>query len=112
MIARYGMHEKLGLMAYEDERRVFLPGAPPLSAERAYSEYTACEIDCAVREALQRAFDRAAGVLASAREILERGARLLLEKETLGEAELGKLREALAATPAAPAQDDIRASAA
>jgi cell division protease FtsH len=111
MIARYGMHDKLGLMAYEDERRVFAPGTLPLSAERAYSEDTAREIDCAVREALQRAFDRAAGMLASAPEILERGARLLLEKETLGEAELGKLREALAASSGAPARDGIASAA-
>jgi cell division protease FtsH len=112
MIVRYGMHEKLGLMAYEDERRVFLPGAPPLSAERRYSEDTAREIDCAVREALQRAFDTAAGVLASARDILERGAGLLLEKETLGEAELGKLREASAAPSGAPAKGGLHVSAA
>ena len=112
MIVRYGMHEKLGLMAYEDERRVHLPGAPPVSAERSYSEDTAREIDCAVREALKSAFDTAAGVLASAREILERGARLLLEKETLAEAELGKLREALAARSGTPAEEGTRASAA
>ena len=45
-------------------------------------------------------------------EQLERGARLLLEKETLGEAELDKLREALTAPSGAQSDKGIRASAA
>jgi cell division protease FtsH len=95
MVLRYGMDEKLGLVSYEDEGQVFLPGAAGIPRERRYGEETAREIDCAVRQTLERAFDTATSVLAPARQVLERGARLLLEKETLGESELSRLREEL-----------------
>jgi len=114
MVMRYGMHDKLGLVAYEDERHVFPAGAPVSIGERRYSEDTAREIDCAVREALQHALDTATGLLTSARRVLERGARLLLEKETLVEPELGRLREelAVAINTAGKDKDGIRATAA
>jgi cell division protease FtsH len=102
IVTRYGMDEKLGLMAYESERALLLPGAPEFNGEHRYSEATAREIDCAIREALRAAFDRATAVLTRARRVLERGARVLLEQESLGEAELGKLKEELEAIPSAP----------
>jgi cell division protease FtsH len=91
MVMRYGMHAKLGHVAYETERPVFLqmPGALP--ATREYSEDTAHEIDRAVRDIAQAAFDRAVGILKERRETLERGARELLARETLGEEDLLKL---------------------
>jgi cell division protease FtsH len=98
MVTRYGMHAKLGLVTYEEEHQAFLAGTLALPAERRYSEETAREIDVAVREAVQAAFDTASGVLRRARPVLEHGARLLLEKETLGEIELGQLGKELTAT--------------
>jgi len=92
IVVRYGMHETLGPVAYEDERRSLLPGAPTPASERRYSDETAREIDCAVREAVQRALERATRILTTGRKVLERGAQLLLEKETLGEPELDRLR--------------------
>jgi cell division protease FtsH len=59
---------------------------------REYSEQTAREIDVAVREIVSAAHDKALAVLQRDRETLERGAKLLLEKETLVEAELAALR--------------------
>jgi len=91
MVMCYGMDEKLGHVAYEPERPNFLgystPGEP-----REFSEETAREIDCAVREIVQSAFDKAAMILKDRRETLERGAQLLLQKETLGEDELKNLQ--------------------
>jgi Peptidase family M41 len=84
--AIHGMDETLGLMAYESERALLLPGAPEFNGEHRYSEATAREIDCAVREALRAAFERATAVLTRGRRVPERGARSLLE--SLGEAEL------------------------
>jgi len=101
-VTRYGMHEKLGLVAYEEERHVFLPGLPTSPFERRYSEDTAREIDCAVREAVQAAFDTATRVLTRARSVLERGAESLLAKETLTEAELAVLKDELAAIAREP----------
>jgi cell division protease FtsH len=97
MATRYGMHRKLGLVAYEEEPHAFLPGLPAPVMERRYSEATAREIDCAVREAVRTAFESATGVLVRARSVLERGAKLLLSQETLGESELAVLKSELVA---------------
>jgi cell division protease FtsH len=82
MVMRYGMVESLGPLAYEEER--------------AYSEQTAREIDVAVREIVKAAHDKAHAILTRDRALLERGAALLLQKETLTEAELGALRSSAA----------------
>ena len=91
MVMRYGMDEKLGHITYEAERPAFLqvPGAPPPS--RTYSEETSRDIDHAVRDIVNRAFDKAQAVLTEGRETLERGARQLLERETLVEEDLNAL---------------------
>jgi cell division protease FtsH len=56
--------------------------------ERQYSEDTAREIDCAVREILDAAYAKASEILTRRRADLEKGAAALLEKETLTEDEL------------------------
>ncbi|MEX2240490.1 MAG: ATP-dependent zinc metalloprotease FtsH [Burkholderiales bacterium] len=91
MVMRYGMVESLGPLAYEEERAPFLGGvmAP---APREYSEQTAREIDVAVREIVKAAHDKAFGLLTRDKALLERGAALLLQKETLAEDELAALR--------------------
>jgi cell division protease FtsH len=101
---QYGMVPSLGDVAYDRQHSLFLQGAqPPGFFERTYSEQTAREIDCAVREMVDRAAERALTELKSRRDVLERGARELLEKETLTAADLQNLlspaREK--ATPAA-----------
>jgi len=101
IVMRYGMHDTLGPVAYEDEPRNFLPVAPAPAGGRRYSDETAREIDCAVREAVQRAFEHATRILTSGRKVLERGAQLLLEKETLGQPELDRLRNDIRAALAA-----------
>jgi len=90
MVMRYGMDEKLGHVAYEGERAVFL-NVPPAFQERQYSEDTAREIDRAVRETVDKAFRKALGILEERRGTLEEGARTLLQKETLVEEELRRL---------------------
>ena len=94
MVLRYGMHERLGLVAYEDERRNLFLGTPaqPPPGERRYSEETARQIDEAVREAVRRAYDSASGILTRGRKVLETGAKRLLEKETLLDRDLDLLR--------------------
>ena len=97
MVTRFGMVEKLGQMTYEDAPQNFLgTPAPSYGQDRKYSEETAREIDTAVRDIVRQAFDKAVGILRSKRAILERTAQKLLEKETLGEADL----KALVAEPA------------
>ena len=100
MVMRYGMDEKLGNLSFEDERPLFLP-APVAGTERRYSEDTAREIDRAVREIASNAFGRAKRILAENRQVLEDGARLLLQKETLSEAQIEAIAASLAADPGA-----------
>jgi len=91
MVTRYGMVPELGQVSYESERSPFLEGpASPFKA-REYSDETAREIDKAVRAMVQEAFERALAILREERDALEEGATQLLDKETLGEAELKAL---------------------
>lgn len=53
------------------------------------------EIDCAVRDLIYTAFQTATDILTQARAILERGASAVLEKESIGEAELASLKKDL-----------------
>ncbi|MCM8594384.1 ATP-dependent zinc metalloprotease FtsH [Accumulibacter sp.] len=97
IVMRFGMDEKLGNVVYEAERQSFLGTPMPNAQERSYSEETAREIDCAVRQLVQDAFARTLALLTAQRAILERGAGELLERETLLEADLVRLRGSLPA---------------
>ena len=92
MVARFGMSEKPGQLTYEEQRQGFLDQAQGLTT-RNYSEETAREIDCAVRDLTDRARDRAMRILSTYRTQLDKGAKLLLEKETLVAADLPQLEQ-------------------
>ena len=62
---------------------------------RQYSEETAREIDRSVRAISEATFQRAVGILTTNRAVLEEGARQLLRKETLTEAEIANIATAL-----------------
>jgi cell division protease FtsH len=85
MVTRYGMGERLGPVTYESEPNGYLGGP---GARRLYSEETAREIDVAVREMVEAAFQRARAILARNRALLDESARALLERETLAGADL------------------------
>jgi len=91
MVMRYGMDEHLGHVVYDNQTSPYLPGAYTPPPARDFSESTAAQIDESVRLRVQAAFDKALQMLQSERNVLEKGAKLLLEKETLGEAELHTL---------------------
>jgi cell division protease FtsH len=98
IVMQYGMDEKLGHVVYEPKRLRFLDTQLDASP-RQYSEETAREIDCAVRALVEAAFARAVAILTANRAVLERGAKLLLERETLSDAELAPLKAALKPAP-------------
>jgi len=83
MVTRFGMHEQLGQMTYEEPRSPFLGEAGLNLTPRQYSEETAREIDCAVRELTEQAREKALQILRINRARLDEGAHRLLEKETL-----------------------------
>ena len=89
MVTRYGMSKKLGQIAYESTRNVFLAQAGEIQQEnRNYSDETARDIDDEVRQLLQQAFERATGILGEHADALQTGAKALLEQETLTEDEV------------------------
>jgi cell division protease FtsH len=100
MVTRYGMSERLGSVAYDRDPRSFLtgPDLPSPARQQDYAEETAAVIDKEVRAIVQAAMERALDILRERRDVLERCARRLLEKETLDEKEL----TALVGPPAGP----------
>jgi cell division protease FtsH len=86
MVARYGMGGKLGPVTYEAEPNGFL--GQMAGSRRLYAEETAREIDVAVRDIVESAFQRARAVLQKNRALLDESARSLLERETLADGEL------------------------
>jgi cell division protease FtsH len=106
MVARYGMDEKLGPVSYDQERPMFLQGAPGVGGwnERSYSDETAHAIDGAVQRIVERAFARSVAILEQQRDLLERGAAQLLEKETLDETDLRALQAQIRPEKAIAAQ--------
>ncbi|KAA0219165.1 MAG: ATP-dependent metallopeptidase FtsH/Yme1/Tma family protein [Lautropia sp.] len=91
MVMRYGMEAKLGHVSYEGEGSRFLDVPQAMNRRHEFSEEVAREIDRAVKAILDAAFENATQVLAEQRSILDRGAALLLEKETLNEENLREL---------------------
>ena len=110
MVTRFGMEPTLGPVSYEGTRSPFLTGPPALGDfhEKRYSDETARAIDAAVQEIVSRAFDRTVGILEAHQATLDRGAKLLLERETLDEAALKQLREELRAAPLLPSAAQAR----
>jgi cell division protease FtsH len=101
MVTRYGMSERLGSVAYDRDQGTFLNGFdyPLPRTEPDYAEETAAAIDKEVSSIVQNVMDRALTILQQKRSVLERGARRLLEKETLEEKELAELVGAPAGSP-------------
>ncbi|HMV64382.1 MAG TPA: ATP-dependent zinc metalloprotease FtsH [Rhodocyclaceae bacterium] len=97
IVMRFGMDDQLGNVAYDTERNTFLGQAAAAPAERSYSEETAREIDCAVRHIVARAFERSTAILSAHKDLLERSAADLLQRETFDEADLKALHARVAA---------------
>jgi cell division protease FtsH len=87
MVTRYGMDDKLGQVALETQRGPYL-GMPIEGGGRRFSEDTAREIDVAVRDRIDRTYQKALEILRGRRPELESLAAKLLEKETLTAEEL------------------------
>ena len=97
MVARYGMSERLGHVAYERDRRTFL--GEPGGASREHGDETQGAIDEEVRRLVDEAMARVTDLLERHRDALERTSRALLDKETLEEAEILALTPEIERTP-------------
>ena len=100
MVTRFGMEPTLGPVSYESAPSPFLTGPPALNGlhEKRYSDETARAIDEAVQSIVTSAFDRTVGILSAHVATLDRGAKLLLERETLDESALAPFRDEMRAS--------------
>jgi cell division protease FtsH len=83
IVTRFGMTESVGQAVLERQSATYLGDQKIGLREKDYSEETAREIDIAVKKLIDDAYDRAKQLLSERRSLLDEGARLLLEKETL-----------------------------
>jgi cell division protease FtsH len=87
------MDSSLGSVTYDNETGSYLGGAGATNPfqYRRYSEETAREIDVSVKNQVNGALKKAEELVEGNKSILENGAQLLLEKETLTEEDLKTL---------------------
>ena len=98
MVTRFGMSDRIGLMAVGDsEQEVFL--GRELVQRREVSDFTARQVDQEVKRILDEAHSRARGIVEENRELLADIANALLERETLDASEIQLLVEGKALAP-------------
>ncbi len=91
MVTRYGMSKKFGLIGLETVESQYLDGRSALNC----AEQTASEIDTEVMQILKDAYEEALQLLRENREVMEKIAAYLIEKETITGKEFMKIfREA------------------
>ena len=90
MVTEYGMSERLGLVAYERERRPML-FPESFTPSKTYSEEKAAQIDEEISRVVEEVHQRVQQILSERRNVLNDLARLLLEKEIVQGEELRKM---------------------
>ena len=90
MVTKYGMSDEIGLINYDnDEDEVFI--GRDLAHTRGYGEDVARKIDEEVKRIIDECYAEATRILTENREILDRCAALLIEKEKIGRDEFEAL---------------------
>jgi cell division protease FtsH len=100
MVTRYGMDEDLGYVAFEMPRQSLLDLPEAITPHHtSISQETQRRVDEAIRGLVMDGFAQATTVLTANRDVLEQGARALLDKETLDEAAISALAAQLKPGP-------------
>ena len=90
MVTKYGMSENIGLICYaDDEEEVFI--GRDLAHTKSYSEGIASAIDAEVKSIIDDAYEKAKKMIDEHRDILDKCASLLLEKEKISKDEFEAL---------------------
>jgi len=90
MVTKYGMSEKIGVIAYgEDGDEVFI--GRDLAHTRGYSETVASTIDGEIKRIIDECHEKARKMILEHKDVLERCAQLLLEKEKINRDEFESL---------------------
>ncbi len=94
MVCEWGMNDELGVLTYgKKDQQIFL--GREINQHRDFSEDTARRIDEAVRKIIDTALERTEKLLADNRDILDKMAEELLEKETIMLADMERIIEEL-----------------
>jgi len=91
LVTKYGMSPTIGTVVYEQQLSPFLENPLQGHELRHYSEQTAHLIDMEIKNVIEVAMRMTEKILSQNRDVLEAGAQLLLEKETLIETDLKTL---------------------
>lgn len=90
MVTKYGMSDNIGVINYDDdEEEVFI--GRDLAHPRSHSEFITGEIDKEVKLIIDECYRKAKDIILSNREILDKSAELLLEKERISREEFESL---------------------
>ena len=90
MVTKYGMSENIGLICYaDDDEEVFI--GRDLAHTKSYSEGIASAIDAEVKSIIDDAYEKAKKMIDGHRDILDKCASLLLEKEKISKDEFEAL---------------------
>ena len=90
MVTKYGMSENVGMICYtNDDDEVFI--GRDLAHTRSYSENVAEKIDAEVKRIIDEAYAEAKKMIVEHRDVLDRCAELLLEKEKISREEFEAL---------------------
>ncbi|MFR5601543.1 MAG: ATP-dependent zinc metalloprotease FtsH [Lachnospiraceae bacterium] len=79
MVTQYGMSKKFGLMGLATQENQYLSGRTVLNCGDA----TAAEVDREVMEILKRSYEEAKRLLSENRDVMDKIAEFLIEKETI-----------------------------
>jgi cell division protease FtsH len=98
MVTQFGMSEVIGPLAVGDkEQEIFL--GREFAQRREISERTAQKVDDEVKRLVDEAYARATQILSGNRELLDRIALALLDRETIDREDLDRLVKGLPLAP-------------
>ncbi len=87
MVTQYGMSKKFGLMGLATQRSKYLDGRMVLE----YGDDTATEVDHEVMDLLHKSYEEAKRLLTENRDVMDKIAEFLIEKETITGKEFMKI---------------------
>lgn len=91
MVTRYGFSDEIGMINYDDDDEVFI--GRDFGHTRGYSESVATVIDKEVKKIVDECYLKAKDILVGKKDILERCAKLLIDKERISREEFEALFE-------------------
>jgi cell division protease FtsH len=82
MVTKYGMSDNIGVICYEHEDDEVFIGRD-LAHTKSYSEYITGEIDKEVKKIIDECYAKAKEIILEHKDVLEKSAQLLMEKEKI-----------------------------